>query len=167
VSLGLTAGAEVLVLLLRPHHQVTPARPVTCTTRGPAGWPTAPPDDTPGQVKSGSDPPTRPSSWSGPFVHLHWSNHTGCVLTPLCKGDARKQPPLKEDHRRAFPQVNPGVVGLAGLEPAASFLSANAGTAVRTAACAVTPDHPGPTVCVQPAPGVRLDTALGACWATS
>jgi hypothetical protein len=33
---------------------------------------------------------------------------------------------LKEDHRRAFPQVNPGVVGLTGLEPAAPLLSANA-----------------------------------------
>ena len=36
---------------------------------------------------------------------------------------SRKQPPLKEDHRRAFPQVNSGAVGLAGLEPAASSLS--------------------------------------------
>jgi hypothetical protein len=33
---------------------------------------------------------------------------------------SRKQPPLKEDHREAFSQVNPDVVGLAGLEPAAS-----------------------------------------------
>jgi hypothetical protein len=30
---------------------------------------------------------------------------------------------IEGDHRQAFPQVNPGVVGLAGLEPAASSLS--------------------------------------------
>jgi hypothetical protein len=47
----------------------------------------------------------------------------GCVLGPLCVGPSPKQPPLTEWHRRAFLQVNPGVVGLAGLEPAASSLS--------------------------------------------
>jgi hypothetical protein len=31
---------------------------------------------------------------------------------------------IENDHRRAFPQLNSGVVGLAGLEPAASSLSA-------------------------------------------
>jgi hypothetical protein len=46
----------------------------------------------------------------------------GCVLRPLCAGDSQKQP-LRRDHRRAFPQVNPGVVGLAGLEPAPSSSS--------------------------------------------
>jgi hypothetical protein len=30
---------------------------------------------------------------------------------------------IEGDHRQVFPQVNPGVVGLAGLEPAASSLS--------------------------------------------
>src|SRR4029453_17514751 len=48
--------AEMLALLLRPHHQVMPARPVTCTTRGPPGWADSSPDDTPGHVRSGLDP---------------------------------------------------------------------------------------------------------------
>jgi hypothetical protein len=56
VSLGLTAGAEVLACCWGPHHQVTPARPVRCTTSGPAGWTDSSPDDTPGQVRSGLDP---------------------------------------------------------------------------------------------------------------
>jgi hypothetical protein len=37
---------------------------------------------------------------------------------------------IEGDHRRAFPQVDPGVVGLAGLEPAASSLSAIKGSAL-------------------------------------
>jgi hypothetical protein len=46
----------------------------------------------------------------------------GCVLRPLCAGDAQSNRDQR-DRRRAFPQVNPSVVGLAGLEPAASSLS--------------------------------------------
>jgi hypothetical protein len=34
-----------------------------------------------------------------------------------------ESPLSEEEHRRAFPQVKDGVVGLAGLEPAASSLS--------------------------------------------
>ena len=78
VSLGLTAGAEVLALLLRPHHQVTPARPVTCTTRGPAGWADSSPDDTPGHVRSGLDPPTRPGHGQDP----------SCIFTGQITRDA-------------------------------------------------------------------------------
>jgi hypothetical protein len=46
----------------------------------------------------------------------------GCVLSPLCGGDRRISSD-ERDHRGAFPQLKPGVVGLAGLEPAASSLS--------------------------------------------
>jgi hypothetical protein len=46
VSLGLTAGAEVLALPMRGRtirsHQLIRSHPVTCTTRDLAGWPTAP-----------------------------------------------------------------------------------------------------------------------------
>ena len=82
VSLGLTAGAEVLALLLRPHHQVTPARPVTCTTRGPAGWADSSPDDTPGHVRSGLDPPTRPGHGQDP----------SCIFTGHGSNRDRKGP---------------------------------------------------------------------------
>ena len=37
---------------------------------------------------------------------------------------------IEGEHRRVFPQVNPGVVGLAGLEPAASSLSGIEGSAL-------------------------------------
>jgi hypothetical protein len=47
----------------------------------------------------------------------------GCVLRPLCAGESWGATAI-EEHRRAFLQFKAGVVGLAGLEPAASFLSA-------------------------------------------
>ena len=39
------------------------------------------------------------------------------------RGDPLNSNRDRRDHRRAFLQVNPGVVGLAGLEPAASSVS--------------------------------------------
>jgi hypothetical protein len=47
----------------------------------------------------------------------------GCVLGPLCAGPHGSNR-HRRDHRRAFLQVRPSVVGLAGLEPAPSSLSA-------------------------------------------
>jgi hypothetical protein len=47
----------------------------------------------------------------------------GCVLRPLCQ-TSTEPIAIGGDHREVFPQVNLGIVGLAGLEPAASSLSA-------------------------------------------
>jgi hypothetical protein len=47
----------------------------------------------------------------------------GWALRPLCPGDARERPAIERDNGQAFRQLNPGVVGLAGLEPAPSSLS--------------------------------------------
>jgi hypothetical protein len=47
----------------------------------------------------------------------------GCVLRPVCAGVGRHQPWSKETTRRPLSQVRNGMVGLAGLEPAASSLS--------------------------------------------
>ena len=47
------------------------------------------------------------------------------------RGRRMEESPSKETTRRPFPQVNPGVVGLAGLEPAASSLSEMDGRALR------------------------------------
>jgi hypothetical protein len=46
----------------------------------------------------------------------------GCVLRPLCQ-TSTEPIAIGGDHREVFPQVNLGIVGLAGLEPAASSLS--------------------------------------------
>ena len=46
-----------------------------------------------------------------------------CVLEPLCARDAPKQPRPKQQ-QTSVPAGQPRVVGLAGLEPAASSLSA-------------------------------------------
>jgi hypothetical protein len=67
----------------------------------------------------------------------------GCVLRPPCAAHAEAAV-IHGDDRRAFPQLNPGVVGLAGLEPAASSLSAKC----REPLCGppfpqVTPDRKG------------------------
>jgi hypothetical protein len=45
----------------------------------------------------------------------------GCVLGPLCADHGSRR--HSGDHRRGFPQVNPSIVGLAGLEPGTSSLS--------------------------------------------
>jgi hypothetical protein len=98
-------GARVAVegRTIRSHRLVRSRAPRVVLPDGP----TAPLMTFQARSGSGSDPPTRPGSWSGPFVHLHWSNHTGCVLTPQCKGDARKQPRSKgatdERFRRSTP----------------------------------------------------------------
>jgi hypothetical protein len=54
----------------------------------------------------------------------------GCVLRPVCAGDGRHQPRSKETTRRPLSQVRNGMVGLAGLEPAASSLSEIEGSAL-------------------------------------
>src|SRR4029450_6954515 len=43
-----------------------------------------------------------------------------CILIPPCAGDSREEPRLKETTGCAFPQLTPGVVGLAGRAPAPS-----------------------------------------------
>src|SRR4030095_8813579 len=48
---------------------------------------------------------------------------------------------IEGDHRQAFPQVNCGVVGLAGLEPAASSLSEMDGRALCYPAFALVVRH--------------------------
>jgi hypothetical protein len=57
----------------------------------------------------------------------------GCVVRPLCPGDPGKRPRSRSD-RRAFRQVNVGVMGLAGIEPAPSSLSDIEGSALCGAA---------------------------------
>jgi hypothetical protein len=102
----------------------------------------------PASIRSRSD--TTPTTHLGPSIPSHWSAYSphsavrpvlspghpsdesgiprtaiqGCVLEPLCTGDARKRPAIEGGPRRAFPQLKADVVSLAGLEPAASSFSA-------------------------------------------
>ena len=58
---------------------------------------------------------------------------------------------IENDHRRAFPQLNSGVVGMAGLEPAASSLSAKRREPMcGTPFLQVTPDRCGRSYVLSP-----------------
>ena len=129
-SLGLTRrGRRCSRCWLRPHQQVTPARPVTCTTRGPAGRADSSLDDTQGQVRSGSDPPAGQVHDQDPSCILT-GQITGMRSDTAVRRRRAEATATERNHGRAFPQVNPGAVGLAGLEPAASSLSGIEGSAL-------------------------------------
>jgi hypothetical protein len=98
-SLGLTRrGRRCSRCWLRPHQQVTPARPVTCTTRGPAGRADSSLDDTQGQVRSGSDPPAGQVHDQDPSCILT-GQITGMRSETAMRSQSREQPRLKATTR--------------------------------------------------------------------
>ena len=111
-------GTAALGFLQAQPRNQQPAPPVPPTNSPPAALLTYPTPCRPPRHNTRRKPPRStldPKSFE--------DSSAGMRSRTAVRRPSRKQPPLKEDHRRAFPQVNPGVVGLAGLEPAPSSLS--------------------------------------------
>ena len=114
---------------LRAFHSLTRTNSASASRRLPTiSRPSSPSSRWPTEPRPSCEPATAASASPNPATSTSAATPSAAELTVMCSDTAmrgRRSGATANNsyHQRAFPQLNAGVVGLAGLEPAPSSLS--------------------------------------------